>query len=70
MVKAQVIPANIMAEISKRTSIVTVSLGSGQGGDIDYLFMEDIVGDTIHPPRHERAFGRLPPFTKRWRLNA
>ena len=59
MVEAEVIPANIMAEISKRTSIITVSLGSGQGGDIDYLFMEDMVGDTTQPPRHARAFGRL-----------
>lgn len=59
MVEAEVIPANIMAEISKRTSIITVSLGSGQGGDVDYLFMEDMVGDTAQPPRHARAFGRL-----------
>ena len=59
MVEAEVIPANIMAEISKRTSIITVSLGSGQGGDVDYLFMEDMIGDTLNPPRHARAFGRL-----------
>ena len=59
LVEAEVIPENVMAEISKRTSLLVVSLGSGSGGDIDYLFMEDITGDTEHPPRHAKAFGQL-----------
>ena len=59
LVEAEVIPGPVMAEISKRTSVVTVSLGSGTGGDVMYLFMEDICGDTANPPRHARAYGNL-----------
>ena len=59
MVEAEVIPGPIMAEISKRTGIITVSLGSGPGGDVDYLFMNDICGEQDYLPRHARAFGNL-----------
>ena len=48
-----------MGEISKRTDIVTVSLGSGKNADVMYLFMEDICGDTENPPRHAIAYGNL-----------
>ena len=48
-----------MGEISKRTNIVTVSLGSGRKADVMYLFMEDICGDTENPPRHSKAYGNL-----------
>ncbi len=59
LVEAEVIPGPVMAEISRRVSIITVSLGSGNGGDVDYLFMEDICGDTKTSPKHARAFGNL-----------
>ena len=59
LVEAELICDNVMAEISKRTSIITISLGSGAGADVDYLFMEDMVGDSLNPPRHARAFGDL-----------
>ena len=48
--ECEVIPENVMGEISKRTDIVTVSLGSGKNADVMYLFMEDICGDTENPP--------------------
>ncbi len=59
MVEAEVIPGPVLAEISKRTSIITVSLGSGPGGDVDYMFMNDICGEQEYLPRHSRAFGDL-----------
>ncbi len=59
LVEAEVIPGAVMAEISARTGIITVSLGSGGGADVDYLFMEDICGDVEKPPRHARAFGNM-----------
>ena len=59
MVEAEVIPGPVLAEISKRTGIITVSLGSGPGGDVDYLFMNDICGEQEFLPRHSRAFGNL-----------
>ena len=55
--ECEVIPENVMGEISKRTDIVTVSLGSGRNADVMYLFMEDICGDTENPPRHSKAYG-------------
>ena len=58
-VEAEVIPAAVMAEISKRTKLITMSLGSGGGGDVTYLFMNDICGESDNPPRHARAFGNL-----------
>ena len=59
LVEAEVIAGPVMAEISSRVSVITVSLGSGNGGDVNYLFMEDICGDTESPPRHARSFGNL-----------
>ena len=64
LVEAEVIPGRIMKEISQRTGLITVSLGSGNGGDVDYLFMEDACGDSENPPRHARAFGNLMTLRK------
>ncbi len=63
-VEAEVICADVMAEISKRTSLVTSSLGSGDGADIIYLFQTDICGETPDRPRHARAFGDLHSLNK------
>ncbi len=57
--ECEVIPENVMGEISKRTSIVTVSLGAGKHTDVMYLFMEDICGDTPNLPRHSKAYGNI-----------
>ena len=78
-VEAEVIVAEVMAEISKRTSLLTSSLGSGSGGDIIYLFQNDICGEQPDSPamqapsatftRCRRKFapsgGRLPLSTRR-----
>ena len=48
--------------MNDRTSIVTISLGSGNAGDVIFLFMADICGEAENPPRHAHAFrdlGRL-----------
>ncbi|MDJ0824030.1 MAG: 3-methyl-2-oxobutanoate hydroxymethyltransferase [Rhodobacter sp.] len=58
-VEAEVICAPVLAEISRRTTLVTSSLGSGSGGDIVYLFQNDICGEAPDRPRHARAFGNL-----------
>ena len=59
LVEAEVIPGPVLTEITKRTEIITVSLGSGPGGDVDYLFMNDICGEQERSPRHAKAFGNL-----------
>ena len=58
-VEAEVICDRVMAEISKRTRLLTSSLGSGTGADIVYLFQNDICGEQPESPRHARAFGNL-----------
>lgn len=45
--------------LNERTSIVTISLGSGNAGDIVFLFMSDICGESENPPRHAHAFRDL-----------
>lgn len=64
MVESEVVAAGTLAEISKRVTLSTVSLGSGSGGDIDYLFQADITGQTKSRPRHGRAFADLYAMQK------
>ena len=61
-VEAEVIPSRVMDEISIRTGLITVSLGSGKGGDVIYLFMEDICGEHKKAPKHARSFGNIYKF--------
>ena len=59
-VECEVIPSRIMTELSKRTSLITMSIGSGNGGDVQLLFAEDILGDTKGPfPRHSKQYCNL-----------
>ncbi len=56
-VECEVIPQQMMTELTKRTSLVTVSLGSGSGGDVQFLFAQDILGDGPGPfPRHAKIY--------------
>ena len=45
--------------LNDKTSIVTFSLGCGNSGDVIFLFMSDICGETPDPPKHAHAFGNL-----------
>lgn len=59
-VEVEVIPEELLAEISKRTSLVTSSIGAGSGGDIQFLFAEDILGNNPPPyPRHSKQYRNL-----------
>ena len=58
-VECELIAAPIMAEIHRRTSLVTISLGSGPEADVMFLFTSDICGESSHRPRHARAWGDL-----------
>ena len=57
--ECEIILEEIMIEISKRTSLITSSLGSGLSGDIIYLFQNDICGEHENIPKHARAFGNV-----------
>ena len=58
-VESEVIAEDTLREISKRTKMLTISLGSGNGGDVNYLFMCDICGENKDTPRHGIKFGNL-----------
>ena len=59
-VEVEVIPAPLLVEISKRTSLMTSSIGGGGGGDIQFLFAEDILGNNGPPyPRHSKQYRDL-----------
>lgn len=58
-VECEVIPAAVMAEINRCTSLVTISLGSGAEADVIFLFTTDICGESARLPRHARKWGDL-----------
>ena len=58
-VECEIIAAPVMAEFNRRTSLVTISLGSGPSADVVFLFTSDICGEAEHRPRHARVYGDL-----------
>jgi 3-methyl-2-oxobutanoate hydroxymethyltransferase len=53
----EVVPAQVAAEISQRTSLVLFSMGAGAGCDAMYLFSNDMLGYTEgHTPRHAKQY--------------
>ena len=59
-VEVEVVPAELLTEISSRTCLVTSSIGAGSGGDIQFMFAEDILGNHAPPfPRHTKQYRNL-----------
>lgn len=58
-VEAELVPSRLMTEISARTGLVTVSLGSGPGAEVMFLFTSDICGESDRLPRHARRYGDI-----------
>ncbi|MFN3193984.1 MAG: 3-methyl-2-oxobutanoate hydroxymethyltransferase [Aureliella sp.] len=59
-VEVEVVPAQLLAELSSRTKLVTSSIGAGSGGDIQFMFAEDILGCHAPPyPRHTKQYRDL-----------
>jgi len=56
-VECELIPAEVMAEIHRRTGMATISLGSGPAADVMFLFSSDVCGESPRLPRHARAYG-------------
>lgn len=56
-VEMEVVPHEIASRISARTPLSVISMGSGGGCDIQYLFAVDVLGETQgHVPRHARQY--------------
>jgi len=64
-VEAELVPSRLMSEISSRSGLVTVSLGSGRGAEVIFLFTSDICGEAACVPRHARAYGNLAKLAQK-----
>jgi 3-methyl-2-oxobutanoate hydroxymethyltransferase len=58
-VEAELVAAPLLEVVTKELGLVTVSLGSGRGGDVVFLFASDICGENDHVPRHARSWGEV-----------
>ena len=68
-VEVEVIPEELLIEISKRTKLLTSSIGAGKGGDIQFLFAEDILGNNPPPyPRHSKQYRQLYKMKEKMQL--
>lgn len=56
-VECQLIPSDVLAEINRRTTLATISLGSRPHGDMMFLFQSDVVGESARVPRNAHVFG-------------
>jgi 3-methyl-2-oxobutanoate hydroxymethyltransferase len=53
----EVVPVEVAAAISQRTSLFLISMGAGTGCDAQYLFAEDVLGQNrSHVPRHSKVY--------------
>ena len=75
-VEVECVPADILAEISKITQMLTISIGSGSKGDVQFLFAEDILGyhfNSTKTPKHAktyRNFDKIYSNIQKERINA
>ena len=59
-IEVELVPENILDIITKRTSLVTISIGSGISADAQFLFAEDILGQSkIEFPRHAKKYNNF-----------
>ena len=59
-VEMEIVPNAIADEIAKRVDILILSMGSGTGGDVQFLFSTDLLGtNTGHVPRHAKGYADL-----------
>ena len=65
-IEVEVIPEHLLIEITKRTSLLTSSIGAGKGGDIQFLFADDILGNNGPPyVRHSKQYKNLYELKKK-----
>ena len=58
-IEVECVPEEILEELTKRTAALTISIGSGIKGDIQFLFAEDILGynySSSKTPRHAKSY--------------
>ena len=58
-VEVECVPEDILKEINNQTKVLTISIGSGRYGDVQFLFGEDILGyhfNSTKTPRHAKKY--------------
>jgi 3-methyl-2-oxobutanoate hydroxymethyltransferase len=56
-VEVEVVAEAVATAIARRTAMTVISMGSGGGCDVQYLFAVDVLGETAgRMPRHARAY--------------
>jgi 3-methyl-2-oxobutanoate hydroxymethyltransferase len=56
----EVVPEEIATEIAAHTSLFLISMGAGAGCHAQYLFSDDVLGQTRgHVPRHAKAYNNF-----------
>ena len=59
-VEMEVVAAPVASAIAAATPLTVISMGSGGGCDVQYLFAVDVLGETTsRRPRHARAYEHL-----------
>jgi 3-methyl-2-oxobutanoate hydroxymethyltransferase len=70
-VEIEVVPAHIATELTRRTTLLTMSMGSGSGCNTQYLFSDDILGEnTGHVPRHAKIYRDFAAERRRLHVEA
>jgi len=64
-VECELVPAQVLAQITPRTTMATISLGSGRDADVMFLFQSDVCGESPRIPRHARAYGDVAALQRR-----
>ena len=65
-VELEVVAEPVASAISQATPLTIISMGSGPGCDVQYLFGIDILGETKgHIPRHARVYDNFAAETAR-----
>ena len=56
-VEIEVVPHSITAAIAAKTGLFLISMGAGPAGHAQYLFSDDVLGQTTgHVPRHAKRY--------------
>jgi 3-methyl-2-oxobutanoate hydroxymethyltransferase len=59
-IEIEIVPTRVTEEIGNRLEIILMSMGSGTGGTVQYLFATDVLGTNAgHVPRHAKVYGNL-----------
>ena len=60
-VEIEIVPAKVAAEINRRLDkLILMSMGSGSGATIQYLFATDVLGTNRgHIPRHAKVYAKI-----------